>query len=30
VKVDSRIIGSGSPGKITRDLKQKFHRLARE
>jgi branched-chain amino acid aminotransferase len=30
VKVDSRIIGDGTPGKMTRDLKQRFHRLARE
>jgi branched-chain amino acid aminotransferase len=30
VKVDSRVIGAGTPGKMTRDLKQRFHRLARE
>ena len=29
VKVDSRTIGSGSPGPITRDLKERFHKLAR-
>jgi branched-chain amino acid aminotransferase len=30
VKVDSRTIGSGQPGPITRDLKQRFHALTRE
>jgi branched-chain amino acid aminotransferase len=29
VKVDSRTIGTGKPGKITRDLKDRFHKLAR-
>jgi branched-chain amino acid aminotransferase len=29
VKVDSRTIGSGTPGPITRDLKERFHKLAR-
>ena len=29
VQVDSRIIGSGKPGPITRDLKKRFHQLAR-
>jgi branched-chain amino acid aminotransferase len=29
VKVDSRRIGSGSPGPITRDLKEQFHKLTR-
>ena len=29
VKVDSRRIGDGKPGPITRDLKDRFHRLAR-
>ncbi len=29
VKVDSRKIGSGTPGPITKELKEKFHRLAR-
>jgi branched-chain amino acid aminotransferase len=29
VKVDSRTIGSGKPGPVTRDLKEKFHKLAR-
>ncbi len=29
VKVDSRKIGSGTPGPIARDLKDKFHKLAR-
>ncbi|NMC18796.1 MAG: branched-chain amino acid aminotransferase, partial [Thermogutta sp.] len=29
VKVDSRPIGDGTPGPITRDLMAKFHRLAR-
>jgi branched-chain amino acid aminotransferase len=27
VKVDSRKIGSGAPGPITRDLKERFHKL---
>lgn len=30
VKVDSRIIGDGRPGPITRDLKERFHALARK
>lgn len=29
VKVDSRIIGDGKPGPITRDLMDRFHRLTR-
>jgi branched-chain amino acid aminotransferase len=29
VKVDSRKIGDGKPGPITRDLMEQFHRLAR-
>jgi branched-chain amino acid aminotransferase len=29
VKVDSRKIGSGTPGPITRDLKERFHKLTR-
>ena len=29
VKVDSRSIGGGTPGPITRDLKERFHKLAR-
>jgi branched-chain amino acid aminotransferase len=29
VKVDSRRIGSGTPGPITRDLKDRFHQLTR-
>ena len=29
VRVDSRTIGSGKPGPITRDLKERFHQLAR-
>jgi len=29
VKVDSRIIGDGKPGPITRDLMQRFHELTR-
>ncbi len=29
VKVDSRSIGNGTPGPITRDLKERFHKLAR-
>ena len=29
VKVDSRTIGSGQPGPITRDLMERFHKLAR-
>ncbi|MGE0609968.1 MAG: branched-chain-amino-acid transaminase [Pirellulales bacterium] len=29
VKVDSRRIGDGTPGPITRDLKERFHALAR-
>ena len=28
VKVDSRKIGNGQPGPITRDLKERFHKLA--
>jgi len=30
VKVDSRKIGAGTPGPVTRDLKERFHRLTRE
>ncbi|MCA9270887.1 MAG: aminotransferase class IV, partial [Planctomycetales bacterium] len=30
VRVDSRPIGDGSPGPITRDLKERFHKLTRE
>ena len=30
VKVDSRAIGSGVPGPITRDLIERFHKLTRE
>lgn len=29
VKVDSRTIGDGKPGPITRDLEERFHKLAR-
>lgn len=29
VKVDSRVIGKGTPGPITCDLKERFHKLAR-
>jgi branched-chain amino acid aminotransferase len=29
VKVDSRTIGTGKPGKITRDLQERFHKLTR-
>lgn len=29
VKVDSRVIGTGQPGAITRDLMERFHKLAR-
>jgi branched-chain amino acid aminotransferase len=29
VKVDTRVIGDGRPGRITRDLKERFHTLAR-
>ena len=29
VKVDSRKIGSGTPGPVTRDLQERFHKLAR-
>ena len=29
VKVDSRVIGTGKPGPITIDLKERFHKLAR-
>jgi len=29
VKVDSRTIGNGKPGPITRDLKERFHKLTR-
>ena len=30
VKVDNRVIGSGIPGPISRDLKQRFHKLTRD
>jgi branched-chain amino acid aminotransferase len=30
VKVDSRLIGDGVPGPITRDLRERFHKLTRE
>ena len=30
VKVDSRTIGDGTPGPITRDLRERFHKLTRE
>jgi branched-chain amino acid aminotransferase len=30
VKVDNRVIGSGKPGPVTRDLSSRFHRLTRE
>ena len=30
VKVDSRTIGDGVPGPITRDLSERFHKLTRE
>jgi branched-chain amino acid aminotransferase len=30
VKVDNRVIGSGKPGPVTRDLSERFHRLTRE
>jgi len=29
VKVDSRVIGDGVPGPVTRSLKKRFHELAR-
>lgn len=29
VKVDNRVIGSGKPGPITRDVTERFHKLAR-
>jgi branched-chain amino acid aminotransferase len=29
VKVDSRKIGAGTPGPVTLDLKERFHKLAR-
>lgn len=29
VKIDNRVIGTGTPGPVTRDLKERFHRLAR-
>ena len=29
VKVDNRVIGTGKPGPISRDLKDRFHKLAR-
>jgi branched-chain amino acid aminotransferase len=30
VKVDSRVIGDGKPGPVTRDLTERFHKLTRE
>ena len=30
VKVDTRPIGGGAPGPITRDLIERFHKLTRE
>ena len=30
VKVDSRVIGDGTPGPVTRDLMQRFHELTRK
>ena len=30
VKVDSRTIGTGKPGPVTRDLEKRFHELTRE
>ena len=30
VRVDSRVIGSGTPGPVTRDLIERFHKLARQ
>jgi branched-chain amino acid aminotransferase len=30
VKCDGRVIGSGKPGPVTRQLRERFHRLARE
>jgi len=30
VKVDSRIIGSGKPGPVTRDLEKRFKKLTQE
>ena len=30
VKVDSRAIGTGKPGPMTRDLSKRFHALTRE
>lgn len=30
IKVDSRTIGSGKPGPVTRELTQRFHKLTRE
>ena len=29
VKVDGRVIGPGTPGPVTRDLRERFHKLAR-
>ena len=29
VKVDSRVIGDGTPGPVTRDLSERFHKFAR-
>ena len=30
VKVDSRVIGTGKPGPVTRSLMEEFHKLTRE
>jgi branched-chain amino acid aminotransferase len=30
VKLDSRVIGDGKPGPITRRLTERFHKLTRE
>ena len=30
VKVDNRVIGDGNPGKVTRDIIERFHQLTRE
>jgi branched-chain amino acid aminotransferase len=30
VKIDSRVIGTGKPGPVTCDLRERFHKLTRE
>jgi branched-chain amino acid aminotransferase len=30
VKVDGRVVGSGKPGPITRQLRERFQKLVRE